>query len=96
MHPITTDALSAATVSYEEPPLAELELDGVDYRLDPGRGSTVAVSTRPTGTWDWTPMLEGRWDGSRLRAKGLDHRVVTALAAALGAALRERAERSEA
>jgi len=95
MQPIATDAVTTPTVSYEEPPLAELELDGVDYRLDPGRGSTVAVSTRPTGTWDWKPTLEGRWDGSRLRAKGLDHGVVAALAAALGAALRERAERGE-
>jgi hypothetical protein len=26
------DSLSADTVSYEEPPIAELELDGVEYR----------------------------------------------------------------
>jgi hypothetical protein len=79
-------AVSADSVSYEDPPLAELEVDGVDYRLDPGRGSSVAVSQRQSGTWDWTPVTEGRWDGSQLRVKGLDHQIVTAL----GAAMRER------
>jgi hypothetical protein len=94
MQPTVINAVSADSVSYEEPPLAELEVDGVEYRLDPGRGSSVAVSRREPGTWDWTPVTEGRWDGSRLRAKGLDHEIVTALANALGAAMREREKES--
>ncbi len=89
------NTVSVDSVSYDEPPLAELEVDGVDYRLDPGRGSAVAVSQRPAGGWDWTPVTEGRWDGSRLRAKGLDPRVVNALTAALSAAMRERREQGE-
>ena len=90
MRDTETNQLSADRVNYEETALATLQVDGVDYRIDTGHGSAVAVSRREPGTWDWTPVTEGRWDGSRLRAKGLDHRVVTALAQALGAAMRER------
>jgi hypothetical protein len=92
MQPTVINAVSAESVSYEEAPLAELEVDGVAYRVDPGRGSSVAVSRRESGSWDWTPVTEGRWDGSRLRAKGLEHPIVTALADALGVAMRERAK----
>ena len=35
-------------------------------------------------------MTEGRWDGSRLRVKGLEPEIVAALADALGAAMRAR------
>lgn len=84
------DSLSAESVSYEEAPIAELEVSGFEYRIDPGRGSAVAISRREPGSWDWAPLIEGRWDGSRLRAKGLDSEIVTALGAALGAAMRER------
>jgi hypothetical protein len=84
--------LSADRVNYEETALVTLQVDGVDYRIDTGHGSAVAVSRRQPGTWDWTLVTEGRWDGSRLRAKGLDHPIITALAQALGAAMRNREE----
>ena len=88
MQPTVINAVSAESVSYEEALLAELEVDGVAYRVDPGRVSSVAASWRESGSWDWTAVT--RWDGSRLRAKGLDHKLVMALADALGAAMRER------
>lgn len=86
--------VDVASVNYDEPPIAEAELSGFAYRLDADRGSSVAISRRVAGTWTWTPIAEGRWDGSRLRAKGLEAEVVNALACALGAAMRERAEGS--
>ncbi len=87
--PVMT-GFSVGSVNYEETPLTEVEVDGIDYRLDPGRGCSVAVSHRIPGTWDWTPVTEGRWDGSRLRAKGLEPEVVARLSDALGAAMRLR------
>jgi hypothetical protein len=92
MRDTETNQLSADRVNYEEAALATLEVDGVDYRIDTDHGSAVAVSQREPGTWDWTLVAEGRWDGSRLRAKGLDPQLITALAQALGAAMRERQE----
>jgi hypothetical protein len=90
VQPPVITGVSVDSVSYEEAPLTEIEVDGIDYRLDPGRGCSVAVSRRIPGTWDWTPVAEGRWDGSRLRAKGLEPEIVAALADALGAAVRAR------
>jgi hypothetical protein len=92
MQPVENRQISAGSVNYDDQPIVELEIDGVAYRLDTGRGSAVAVSQRKADTWTWTPVAEGRWDGSRLRAKGLDHQVVTALAQALNAAMRDREE----
>jgi hypothetical protein len=96
MHDIVIKPLSADGVNYDEAPIVTLEADGIEYRIDTGHGSAVAISQRQQGTWDWTPVTEGSWDGSRLRAKCLDHHVNTALAQALGAAMRERQERGEA
>lgn len=90
MQTMSNGQVSADSVNYDESPIAELEVDGVDYRLDTGQGSSVAVSRREVGTWDWTPVTEGRWDGTRLRAKGLDFEVVAALARALSEAMRNR------
>jgi hypothetical protein len=93
MQPIENRHISADSINYDDQPIVELEIDGVAYRLDTGHGSAVAVSQRKADTWTWTPVAEGRWDGSRLRAKGLNYQVVTALAQALGAAMRDREER---
>lgn len=93
MHDIVIKELSAGEVNYEETPIVTLEVDDIEYRIDTGRGSAVAISQRQQGTWDWTPVTEGRWDGSRLRAKCLNHVVNTALAEALSAAMGEREER---
>jgi hypothetical protein len=86
--------VSAASVNYDDTPIAQVQVDGTDYRVDTGLGSAVAVSRRQAGTWEWAPVTEGRWDGSRLRAKGLDFPIITALAAALALAMSERAELS--
>ena len=42
------------------PALAELEVDGVAYRVDPGRVSSVAASWRESGSWDWTAVTPGQ------------------------------------
>jgi hypothetical protein len=83
---------SAVLVSYEEAPLVQLEHQSLDYRVDPVRGSQVAISQRPVGTWDWSFLLEGRWDGSRLRARGLGAELVSLLEARLKVAAREGLE----
>ena len=85
--------LSADEVNYEEAPIVILVVDGIEYRIDTGHGSAVAISQRQQGTWGWTPVTEGRWDGSRLRAKCLTHEVNAALAEALSAAMSEREDR---
>jgi len=90
MKPFEIKGLDGASVSYEEAPIAETTLAGTEYRVDLGRGSAVAISQRQPGTWNWTPLTEGRWDGCRLRAKCLAQQVNTALATALGAAMLER------
>lgn len=87
---ITNDIQSS--VNYDDTPIVALDLDGTSYRLDTGLGSAVAISSRPEGTWHWTAVAEGRWDGSRLRAKGLGFEVTSALAQALAAAMRDREE----
>ncbi len=83
---------SASSVNYEEAPLAELEIGEAVYRLDPDRGSSVAISRREPGSWRWAPVAEGRWDGSRLRARGLEPEVVGELGRALGEAMRDQGE----
>jgi hypothetical protein len=83
------------TVNYDESPLAELSVGEVEYRVDPGLGSAVAISQRGAGEWTWVAVGEGRWDGSRLRAKGLGHPVVSELERALVKATREFQDRYE-
>ncbi len=92
MHDIVIKQLSADGVNYEEAPIVTLEVDCIEYRIDTGRDSAVAISQRQQGTWDWTPVTEGRWDGSRLHAKCLNHQVNTALAEALSTAMCKREE----
>jgi hypothetical protein len=79
-------------VNYDDVPLAELELEGMAYRLDAGHGSAVAVSRRVAGSWDWSFLTEARWDGSRLRSKALDFEVSTALGQAVAVAMQQRGE----
>ena len=84
------DSKSAESVNYDDAPIAQTEIDGVDYRVDPGLGSVVAISQRPARSWEWTFVTEARWDGRRLRAKGLEHSAATELARALAHAMNER------
>jgi hypothetical protein len=93
MHNTVIKELSVEGVNYEEAPIVTLEVEGIEYRVDTGQGSAVAISRRQQGSWDWTPVTAGSWDGSRLRAKCLGHQVNTALAGALSVAMSEREER---
>ena len=81
-----------AAVSFDEAPIVQLEIEGVEYRIDTGFGSAVAISSRDEGTWAWTVLTEGKWDGLRLRARPLDRSVTAVLERALALAMRERAE----
>ncbi len=89
--PIKPDRAPAATsINHDEPPIVELEIDGVAYRIDTGFGTALAISSRAGGTWDWAVLAEGRWDGVRLRAKPLERPVVAVLERALAQAMRDR------
>lgn len=76
-------------VNYDEAPIVVLEVDGVEYRVDVGQGSAVAISQRRLGTWSWTLLTQARWDGSQLRTKCLTHAVKSALASALSAKMHD-------
>ncbi len=79
---------SPEEVNYESPAVAEMALDGTDYRLDSGKqGTAICVSTRPSGTWDWSFVCEARWDGSELRTKALERRLRGQLTTVLAAAM---------
>jgi hypothetical protein len=84
--------VSSASVNYDDTPIVQLEVTGIEYRVDTGLGSAVAVSQRAEGTWAWTPVMEGRWDGRRLKARDLDFTVVTALSEALARAMKDLEE----
>jgi hypothetical protein len=84
----------ADLVSYEGAPIAQVELDGTEYRVDVGRGSAVAISEREAGSVKWSFATEGKFDGLRLKAKALPYPVVNALATALKAAMSEQQEQA--
>lgn len=83
---------AGGAVNYDATPIVQTQIEGVDYRVDTGMGSAVAISCRPGGTWSWTPLAEGRWDGSRLRSKELDRPVAVVLGQALAEAMSTRDE----
>ena len=79
---------SDSEVNYDSAPVAEAELDGIDYRVDAGRqGTALCISSRASGTWDWTFESEARWDGSTLRSKVIERPVLLKLSEALRAAM---------
>jgi hypothetical protein len=76
-----------AAVNYESNPVAETAIDGTEYRIDAGKqGTSICVSTRPAGSWDWSFLCEARWDGSELRTKALERGIRSELARALSSA----------
>jgi hypothetical protein len=78
---------ASGAVNYDGPPLVEVELDGTDYRIDPGKqGTALCISSRASGTWDWQFCSEARWDGSALRTKALDRRILLELSTAVSRA----------
>ena len=77
-------------VNYDGASLVEATVEETDYRIDSGRqGTAFSISSRPTGSWDWTLCGEARWDGSDLRTRALDRRILQKLSAALANALAE-------
>ena len=83
---VTAEEPEAAegAVNYDEPALVEVELDEVDYRLDSGRaGTALCISTRPSGTYNWTFRGEARWQTNVLRCKAFDRTILTRLSQAL-------------
>jgi len=84
----STETAASGGISYDGTPLVEVEIDGTQYRIDAGKqGTALCISLRESGTWDWRFGGEARWDGSMLRAKAFERRVLVALAAALAQAL---------
>lgn len=77
-------AAAEGAVNFDEAALVELELDGTEYRMDSGRaGTALCISTRPSGTWNWTFRGEARWQSNVLRCKAFDRSVLTQLSSAL-------------
>jgi hypothetical protein len=77
-------------VNYESGAVAETVIDGTEYRIDAGKqGTSICVSTRPAGSWDWSFVCEARWDGSELRAKVLERAVRLQLSRALSGAMQD-------
>jgi hypothetical protein len=80
------DSSAEAAVNYESDPVLEVEIDGLDYRLDPGKqGTALCVSSREAGTWDWSFIGEAKWDAIMIRCKELARPVREELSRALRA-----------
>jgi hypothetical protein len=75
-------------VNYEGASLVEVTVGETDFRIDAGRqGTAFSISSRATGTWDWTFGGEARWDGSELRSRAFERRILGELSTALSSAL---------
>lgn len=75
-------------VNYDSTPVAEAAIEGTEYRIDAGKqGTSICVSARAAGTWDWSFLCEARWDGSELRSKSLERSIRTTLSRALASAM---------
>lgn len=80
---------SVPVVNYESDPVLEVELGGVEYRLDPGKqGMALCVSSKAPGSWDWAFVGEAKWDATSFRCKELERPIRESL----GKALRELSE----
>jgi hypothetical protein len=78
------------TVNFEGSSLLEVTVGGTDYRIDSGKqGTAFSISSRPSGTWDWSFGGEARWDGTQLRSRAFERRTLLELSAALSRALAE-------
>jgi len=79
------------SVNYESPALVEHEIEGVDYRIDSGKqGTALCISTRPSGTWDWSFVGEAKWDVGSLRSKAFERRILQDLSQAFAKALEDQ------
>jgi hypothetical protein len=70
-------------IDYERGALVELEVDGVEYRLDAGRhGTSLCISGRVPGLTHWRVLSQARWNGCALRARAVDQLIAERLSAA--------------
>jgi hypothetical protein len=75
-------------VNFDSASLLEVTLEETDFRVDSGKqGTAFSIASRPTGTWDWTFLGEARWDGSALRSRALERRVLVELSRGLASVL---------
>ncbi|HYQ00047.1 MAG TPA: hypothetical protein VER96_15330 [Polyangiaceae bacterium] len=82
------DSSPADAINYESTPLVEVEIEGTDYRLDAGKqGTALCISTRISGSWDWSFGGEARWDVGSLRCKAFERRTLDQLSRAFKVAL---------
>jgi hypothetical protein len=78
----------SGAVNFEGPAIVELTIEDRDYRIDAGKqGTALCISTRPTGSWDWSAGGEARWDGSSLRSRAFGRPVLEQLSAAFAEAV---------
>ncbi|HMR05534.1 MAG TPA: hypothetical protein PKA88_07140 [Polyangiaceae bacterium] len=76
------------TVNYDSDAVLELEIGGVEYRVDSGKqGTALCISTRSQGSWDWSFLGEAGWDGRDLKMRALDRELRVELSRALVDAL---------
>ena len=79
---------AGGAINYDSAPVVELALDGLDYCIDVGKqGTVLSISNRSSGSWDWSFCAEARWDGSSLRNRALERKVLQALSAAFKEAI---------
>lgn len=75
-------------MSYDGPPIVEITLEATDFRIDAGKqGTALSISTRPSGSWDWSFGGEARWDGSQLRCRAFERALLLELSTAFKQAL---------
>ena len=84
--PGTSGETADSAVDYDFAPIAEVEVNDTQYRVDAGFRGAVAISAKSSGSWSWAVVAEGRWDGLSLKAKALDRTIVMELERALRAA----------
>ena len=82
--PVYTVRMSSVpeeNVNFDSEPVLQLEVDGIDYRLDSGKeGTALGISHRESGTWDWQFLGEAKWDRTQIRCKALHRSVLEKLA----------------
>jgi hypothetical protein len=83
-----SEEITQESVNFEGSSLLEVTVGETDYRIDAGKqGTAFSISSRPTGSWDWSFGGEARWDGSQLRSRAFERATLLELSSALSRAL---------
>lgn len=83
----STEEEVVCPVNYDEEPLVELPSGDRLYRLDPALGgSTLGLSQRGPGSWQWQYIAELKWDGTTLRSRAVERQLLEQLGRALAEA----------